>query len=164
MYKVNNYRNVRIRNIKNRTIVKQYRVVPVVNETVIRDYRKTRKKYNFANNNVKQKPHVTVIKEIQQNRLDATKNIKVKARSIQQNRKNIRQYRIGNGAKIKNPKARKLLVPADQDNRSVSKVIHKQQLQNINKGNIKTQEPGKVRKDQTKRGTETCTREQKTQF
>ena len=147
LYKVNNYRNVRIRNIKNRTIVKKYRVVPVVNETVIRDYRKTRKKYNFANNNVKQKPHVTVIKRIQQNRLDATKNIEVKARSIQQNGKNIRQHRIGNGAKIKNPKARKLLVPADQDNRSVSKVIHKQQFQNINKRNIKTQELGKVRKD-----------------
>ena len=147
LYKVNNYRNVRIRNIKNRAIVKKYRVVPVVNETVIRDYRKTRKKYNFAYNNVKQKPHGTVIKRIQQNRLDATKNIKVKARSIQQNGKNIRQYRIGNGAKIKNPKARKMLVPADRDNRSVSKVIHKQQLQSINKRNIKTQEPGKVRKD-----------------
>ena len=147
LYKVNNYRNVRIRNIKNRTIVKKNRVIPVVNETVIRDYRKTRKKYNFANNNVKQKPHGTVIKRIQQNRLDATKNIKVKARSIQQNGKNIRQYRIGNGAKIKNPKARKLLVPADQYKRSVSKVIHKQQLQSINKRNIKTHGPGKVRKD-----------------
>lgn len=147
LYKVDNYRNVRIRNIKNRTIVKKYRVVPVVNETVIRDYRKTRKKYNFAYNNVKQKPHGTVIKRIQQNRLDETKNIKVKARSIQQNGKNIRQYRIGNGAKIKNPKARKLLVPADQDNRSVSKVIHKKQIQSINKRNIKTQEPDKVRKD-----------------
>ena len=147
LYKVDNYRNVRIRNIKNRTIIKKYRVVPVVNETVIRDYRKTRKKYNFAYNNVKQKPHGTVIKRIQQNRLDETKNIKVKARSIQQNGKNIRQYRIGNGAKIKNPKARKLLVPADQDNRSVSKVIHKKQIQSINKRNIKTQEPDKVRKD-----------------
>ena len=147
LYKVDNYRNVRIRNIKNRTIIKKYRVVPVVNETVIRDYRKTIKKYNFAYNNVKQKPHGTVIKRIQQNRLDETKNIKVKARSIQQNGKNIRQYRIGNGAKIKNPKARKLLVPADQDNRSVSKVIHKKQIQSINKRNIKTQEPDKVRKD-----------------
>ena len=66
-YKANNYNDVRIRNVDRATIAKTYRGSPVVNSMVIKNHKDLLQKYNFADLNVRQKPHQTVRERIQQN-------------------------------------------------------------------------------------------------
>ena len=66
-YTVNNYNDVRIKNVDKATIAKAYRGSPVVNSMVIKNHKDLLQKYNFADLNVHQKPHQTVLERIQNN-------------------------------------------------------------------------------------------------
>ena len=52
-YGVNNYRNVRVTNINNTTIINNYRAAPVVNNTVINNYETNKQRYNYTNTTCK---------------------------------------------------------------------------------------------------------------
>ena len=47
-YTVNNYRNVRVKNINNTTIINNYQAAPVVNNTVVNNYSTNKQRYNFT--------------------------------------------------------------------------------------------------------------------
>ena len=66
-YRVNNYRDVRVADIKRTTIINNYRAAPVVNNAVINNYTTNKQRYNYSNVRVKEKPHNTVINRIQHN-------------------------------------------------------------------------------------------------
>jgi hypothetical protein len=125
LYSVNNYRDVRIRNISNNTIVKKYRVVPVVNNTVINSYTSIRQRYNVTNVNVRRKPDRTVIKRIQQNHLVSKQSVNAQARKIQQNVTNIRRGQLVERDGTKTPRVRNTLISANRVNRLVSQVKRK---------------------------------------
>jgi hypothetical protein len=84
LYTVNNYNDVRIKNVDKATIAKSYRGSPVVNSMVIKNHKDLLQKYNFADLNVRQKPHQTVLDRIQQNMATAKRGERQPASTILQ--------------------------------------------------------------------------------
>ncbi len=66
-YSVNNYNDVRIGKVDRATIAKTYRGAPMVNNLVLKNHKSSLGQYNFADINVHQKPHQTVLERIRQN-------------------------------------------------------------------------------------------------
>ena len=83
-YTVNNYNDVRLKNVDKATIAKAYRGSPVVNSMVIKNNKDLLQKYNFADLNVHQKPHQTVLDHIQQNLAAAKRDDRQNASAIAQ--------------------------------------------------------------------------------
>jgi hypothetical protein len=119
-YRVNNYGNVRIRHIRSNTIAKNYRVAPVVDNRVIKNYKNIGEKYNFTNVNVTRKPHRTAINRIKRNQIVAKRRGNVKAKTIRHNVKNMKEGRVEGGARIRSSKVKERVVPVNRVNRPVS--------------------------------------------
>jgi len=68
LYRVNNYRGVKIRGVSASTVMNHYRTTPVVTIRVIRHHPKEKEKYNFTNVKASGKPHGTTTARIKQNR------------------------------------------------------------------------------------------------
>lgn len=121
-YRVNNYRNVRVKNINNTTIINNYQAAPIVNNKVVRDYSTTKQKYNFTNVQVKEKPHRTVTERIEANQKTIKRGRIEKATVLEQQTKGIQEGRINKDAKIQQPKVTNFIVPAQEANRPKSEI------------------------------------------
>jgi hypothetical protein len=119
-YRVNDYRNVRIRHIRSDTIAKNYRVAPAVDNRVIKNYRDIGGKYNFTNVKVTRKPHGTAINRIERNQIVAKRRVNVKAKTIRQDVKDMKEGRVEGGARIRRSKVKDGVVPVNRVNRPVS--------------------------------------------
>ena len=124
-YKVNNYRNVRVTNINNTTIINNYRAAPVVNNTVVNNYGTNKQRYNYTNKPVNQKPHNSVIKRIQQNETTIHKG-KENAAVLQQQVKRTPEGRVNRESRVASPKITNRIVPAKEVNRPESQVPFQQ--------------------------------------
>jgi hypothetical protein len=120
LYSVNNYRNVRIRHTNNDTILKRYRVVPVVDNRVINNYKNTRQRYNFTNVNVRRKPDRPVIKRIHRKHLVTKQGVNPKARKIRQKVSNTRRGRLAERVGAKTARVQNRLISANRVSGSVS--------------------------------------------
>lgn len=120
LHRVNNYK--RIRTTNNVNVITKYRAAPAINNRIIGNYTKIRKKYDFKNVNPTRKPHRIVTKKIHQNKLETKMNSAVRAKTVSKTPKKIRHRNLAEGAKIKKLKVKSRLVPTDQANRPVSKV------------------------------------------
>jgi hypothetical protein len=121
-YRVNNYRDVRVRNINRTTIVDNYRAAPVVNNTVINNYTTTKQRFNYTNTKVNEKPHNTVINRIQQNETLIREGKKEKASVVQQRVKSVKEGMVNHEARIEAPKVTNYIVPATEMNHPKSEV------------------------------------------
>ena len=119
-YRVDNYGNVRIRHIRSNTITKNYRVAPVVDNRVIKNYKSIGKRYNFTNVDVTRKPHGTAINRIKRDQIVAKRRVNVKAKTIRQDVKNMKEGRVEGGARIRASKVKERVVPVNRVNRPVS--------------------------------------------
>ncbi len=137
---VNNYRSVRVANINNTTIINNYRAAPVVNDTVVSKYSANKQRYDFANVQVKEKPHTIVNKRINDNQKIIQQGRKEKASVIEKQVKAIQEGKINREARIQQPKTTNYIVPASQVNRPKSEI--KLQQKEI-KGAGKGVQPGK---------------------
>jgi len=126
LYNGKSYRKIRIRNINGATIRGHYRVVPVVNHKVIKNYRNMRKKYTVANLNVTRKPHRIAVKKIHKNQSATKRYTKVRAKRIRENVRHTERGRIAKGARIKRGKVKDRVVPVNKANRPVSRVKFKE--------------------------------------
>ncbi len=126
-YGVNSYRNVRMTNI-NTTFINNFRAAPVVNNTVIANYRTNTQRHNFANIPVREKPHNSVIKRIQRNDAIIAKDRgrRENAALIQQQVKRIPQGRVIRDSRVAVPKITNRIVPAKEVNRPESAVRFQQ--------------------------------------
>ena len=122
LYKVHSYRKIRIRRIHDATILRNYRVVPVVNNRVIRNYGNIRQRYNVTNLNEMRKPHRTAIERIHENQLVVKRGAKVSAKTIRENVGNMKWGRVTEGPRIKSLKVKNRMVPVNHVNRPVSGV------------------------------------------
>ncbi|MBN1665386.1 MAG: hypothetical protein JW943_17455, partial [Deltaproteobacteria bacterium] len=128
-YRVNNYRNVRVANIKSTTIINHYRAAPVVNDTVINNYTKNKRRYNYTNAAVKGKPHHTVINRIEKNAPVIQRSRKESAVVVQQRVKNIKHGTVNREARIEAPRVTKYIVPAAEVNRPKSEIkLHQKDI------------------------------------
>jgi hypothetical protein len=121
-YRVNNYRDVRVKNINRTTIVNNYRVAPVVNNTVINNYATNKQRYNYTNVTVKEKPHNTVINRIQHNETVIQGGRKEKAAVVQERVKSIPEGRVNREARIEAPKVTNYIVPVREVNRPKAEI------------------------------------------
>jgi hypothetical protein len=121
-YTVNNYRPVRVTNINNTTIINNYRAAPVVNNTVIKDYSSIRQRHNFADIQVREKPHKAVTERIVTNQRIIKQGKIEKASVMDQQVKSIKEGKINRDVRIQQPKVTNYVVPADEVNRPKSEL------------------------------------------
>ncbi|MBN2107981.1 MAG: hypothetical protein JW832_11195, partial [Deltaproteobacteria bacterium] len=100
-YTVNNYNDVRIKNVDKATIAKAYRGSPVVNSMVIKNHKNLLQKYNFADINVRQKPHQTVLDRVQQNMATAKRGQRQPASTLLQKLDRMKEGRPADGSIFK---------------------------------------------------------------
>ncbi len=100
-YTVNNYNDIRIRNVDRATIAKSYRGSPMVNDLVLKNHKNALGKYNFADINVRQKPHQTVRERIQQNLAAAKRGDRQNASAIAQKLDRMKSGRPADGSIMK---------------------------------------------------------------
>jgi hypothetical protein len=125
-YNVNNYRQVRITNINKTTIINNYRAAPVVNNTIINNYNSNRRRFQFTDVTVNNKPHQSVLTRIERNENVARQSMRVNARDIQQNVSRARQGQVVRADVVRPPKMTDKLVPAGDVNKPKSEVRFKQ--------------------------------------
>jgi hypothetical protein len=121
-YTVNNYRSVRVTNINNTTIINNYQAAPVVNNTVIKDYSSIRQRHNFADIQVREKPHKAVTERIVTNQRIIKQGKIEKASVMDQQVKSIKEGKINRDVRIQQPKVTNYVVPADEVNRPKSEL------------------------------------------
>jgi len=121
-YTVNNYKTVRVKNINNTTIINNYQAAPVVNNAVVTNYSTTKQKYNFANVQVKEKPHKTVTERIETNQKIIKEGRRERPAVLQQQVKSIKEGKVNREAKIQQPKITNYIVPATEINRPKSEM------------------------------------------
>ena len=120
--RVNNYRNVRVTNINRTTIINNYRAAPVINNTVINNYTADKRRYNYTNVRVNEKPHNTVISRIQENRTIIHEGRKENASTVQQRVKGIPEGRVNPTVRVDQPRGTNYIVPAREMNRPKSEI------------------------------------------
>ena len=150
-YGVNNYRNVRVTNINNTTIINNYRAAPVVNNTVINNYETNRQRYNYTNRPVNQKPHNSVSNRIRQNEtiIQKDKGRRENAAVLQQQVKRTPEGRINRESRVAPPKITNRIVPAQEVNRPESEVRFQQkEIRKRGAGATETR-PGQIRRSPT---------------
>ena len=117
-YSVNNYHDVRVRNINRTTIINNYRPAPVVNNTVINNYTKINQRYNFTNVNVVNKPHRTVVNRISRNEQIARDQARGwDARVVRDNVGRAKRGEIDRRAAVDRPRVTNRIVPAAEVNK-----------------------------------------------
>ena len=126
-YGVNNYTNVRVTNINHTTIINNYRAAPVVNNTIIQNYDRTRARYNFTDVAVANKPHQTTLARIEQNDRLAKQAATVNAKTLE---RNITAAKVATPVKttaLGPPKVTSKIVPASEVNKPAAQVKFQQQ-------------------------------------
>jgi hypothetical protein len=121
-YTVNNYRTVRVANINNTTIINNYSAAPVVDNTVINNYSTIKQRHNFANVEVREKPHRTTVERINTNQKIIQQGKREKASVLEQQVKGIQEGKVNREAKIQQPKVTNFIVPANEVNRPKSEI------------------------------------------
>jgi len=125
-YGVSDYGRVRVSNISNATIIKNYHASPVVNNTVINNYSTNKQRYNYTNVAVNEKPHATVTARIQQNNTVIRKGKHENAAVVQQHASTLRQGQISSEARIAQPRITNNIVAARDVNKPKSAVKFQQ--------------------------------------
>ena len=121
-YRVNNYRNVRVPRTNATTIINNYKAVPVINDTVIRNYTTDRQRYTFTSTVAKEKPHNTVINRIEQNAPAIQRGRKENAVVVREQVRRAKEGKVNREARIETPKSISHIVPANEVNRPKSEI------------------------------------------
>ncbi|MGA2107641.1 MAG: DUF6600 domain-containing protein [Syntrophorhabdales bacterium] len=121
-YGVNNYRNVQVTNAN----INNYRAAPVINNTVTDNYPNMRRRYNYSNVTVNEKPHASVVNRIRQNEKIIHEGRKENPVALSQQAKNIRKGSVNQEARVQQPKMTNYILPAAQVNRPRSEVTFQQ--------------------------------------
>jgi len=139
-----NYKRVRVRNANHTNIINNFRLAPVVNDRVIRDYRKIKKRHNFTNIKLIQKPPPSVRDRIVKNQLAANARwSNVKGRKIRYDVRDMSNGRISKDTGIKQTKRKQRLIHVDPTNRTARhakfqdrKITRKARPKNEDRGKV----------------------------
>lgn len=146
-YTVNNYRTVRVKNITGTTIINHYQAAPVVNDTVIKHYSSMRQRHNFANIQVREKPHKSVTERIETNQRIIRQGKMEKMSAKDEQIKYIKEGKINREARIEPPKVTNYIVPSSEKNRPKSQItLHQEAVKGkltrgMKDGNTETVKP-----------------------
>jgi hypothetical protein len=100
--------------------VKNYRVAPVLNNRVIKNYNNMGERYNFTDVRVRSKPHRPANKTIQQRHLAVKQGVDNKNKTVRQNITDVRRSRLAGRVGVSSPRTKDRLAPTNQLNRRVA--------------------------------------------
>ena len=131
-YRVDDYRDVRVRNITSTTIINTYNAAPVVNNTVINNYLTDSRRHTYTSRTVKAKPHVSVLRRIETNATAVRQGERENSAMIRKQVRNLQEGRVSRDGRIEAPISTNYIVPASEMNRPASEM--KLQQRNIRTG------------------------------
>jgi hypothetical protein len=121
-HRVDGYRKFMVRNIRNTPIIKNYRVTPVLNNTILKNYKNIGPRHGLTNTALTQKTHRRISERIKQKQLVEKRTVGSKVKTIGRNITNNRPNRIIGKTRIKPKKVKDGFFPVHRSNRPVSKV------------------------------------------
>ncbi len=131
-YRVDDYRDVRVRNITSTTIINTYNAAPVINNTVINNYLTDTRRHTYTSRAVKAKPHVSVLRRIETNTTAVRQGERENSAMIRKQVRNLQEGRVSRDGRIEAPISTNYIVPASEMNRPASEM--KLQQRNIRTG------------------------------
>ncbi len=120
LYRGESYRKVRMRKINSSTTLRNYRVVPVVNKQVVRDYGSARKKYTVTNLHDIRKPNRMAVRKIRGNESAAKRHEKVRSKRVRENVGDMERGRNAKGTPLRPRKGKDGVILANEARRPVS--------------------------------------------
>jgi hypothetical protein len=110
LYKVDDYRRIRITGVNRTATLEKYRAVPVVDHRVIKNYKNIRQRYNVTNLREVRKPPRMVTRGIQEDHRGAN----ARGKGIPDRVRNRKEDRLAEEARIKPPKVRNEAISVNQ--------------------------------------------------
>jgi hypothetical protein len=120
LYGVKNYGTVRVRNINHAPLANKYRVAPVLNHTVIKNYGNIRQRYNFTNVYERQKSNRPVIKTTRHRHLASKQGVDGQGKTARSNIADVRHGRLVKRVDPSSPRTRDRLVSRSQPDRGAA--------------------------------------------
>ena len=111
-YSVNNYKEVRIKNIQKNVAFGMYQRIPVISDRVIKNFQGIKQRHNFTNTPVSYKPHHSAEERIKYNQAQARQAEKEPGSKMLKQIAKMQRGEIVSGTAVKNPEASSKLVPA----------------------------------------------------
>ncbi|MCK5553909.1 MAG: FecR domain-containing protein [Deltaproteobacteria bacterium] len=121
LYRVKNYRKIRIRSVNHAAILNKYRMVPVINKKVVRNYGNIRHRYSLTKINEMRKPPRPTVTRIGKNKLVPVRGPNVRAKTVPENVGVPKRGKVTKGPRIKLIKVKNRAVPPDRIKGPVSK-------------------------------------------
>ena len=138
-YRVDDYRDVRVRTINSTTIINTYSAAPVVNNTVINNYQTDTRRHTFTSRAVEEKPHVSVLRRIEKNAAVIERGKKDDSVTVRRQVRNLKEGHVSRGGAIEAPISTNYIVPASEVDRPASEI--KLQQRKIKSGGKPGQSP-----------------------
>lgn len=149
-YTVKDYRKARVRDINHGTLVKNYRLAPVLSNTAMKSYEKTKARHDFTDVWVEGKLPSSVSKTIQQRRPASEQDEVKRDQSRRQNVSDVKQGRPEQRAYVRSPRNKDRSNLTDQVERLVEEesrdgALKQRALPKIEDGTVKVHEKQDVR-------------------
>ncbi len=121
LYTAKNYRNVRVGNINHATLAKTYRVAPLLDNRVVKDYKNMSQRSHFTDAHVQQKPDRPLTNKIQQRHTASSQPVNSKTRTVRQDIPDARRSRYVEMSDVRSPKTRGTLARSNYVDKRVPK-------------------------------------------
>ena len=113
-YQVENYTNVQLTSLNSTTIIDNYRVAPVINNTVIDNYSTNEQRHSFTHQETRVKPDMAVINRIEENAPAIQRSKKENADMVRRQVKSIKEGKVSSGDRIEPPQNTTTISPTDE--------------------------------------------------
>jgi hypothetical protein len=120
LYSVENYRKVKVRNINHARLASNYRVAPVLNNTVIKNYKNIRQKHDFTNIHVRQRSPRPEVKTIRPRPVASRQGVDSTAKITRPNIADTRRGPHVGRADVRSPKSKDRLTVTNRLHRRVA--------------------------------------------
>ncbi len=121
-YQVENYRQVRVTDMNATAIIGNYRAVPIVNNTLINNYTTNKRRHTFTNKAIREKPHISVIKRIEENTPVIQRAKKENADMVRRHVRNLEEGKIDRDGRVEAPIKTTVIVPTADVKRTKSEL------------------------------------------
>lgn len=138
LYAVKNYRKVRLGNIDHATLARNYRVAPVLDNSVIKNYGNMSKTHHSSEMDMPQKPGRTVTNKIPQRHTAQKKRVDNKARTVRRDIPDARGGRRVETAGVGSPKKGDTLARSNRVDKRPAKAESRDAEPGV-KSNVETQ-------------------------
>ncbi len=121
LYKVDNYRKIRIARVSDASTLSNYRAVPGLHKGVVGNYGNTKQRYAVADIDGMRTPHRKAIKKIGSDQIAGKRGENARPTTARESVGHMKRGRVSDGARVKPAEVKNSAVPAKRLNRSGSK-------------------------------------------